>query len=436
MDVARGVALIGIVIINLLPSGGAADVVWTLTGGRAAALFALIAGFSIALQSGGRRPPTGRAMTATRAALALRGLMILGMGLLLGYTDTPLDIILPYYGVLFLLAIPLLGLGRRTLLALAVIFAVLGPIAMQLDRAWWPDRPQIDAGYTFGLAAAHPGTFLTDMLLTGVYPALPWLAYICVGLAVGRLNLASRKVAAVLLAAGTALTAFMWALSAFLLGPGGGYERLIAATPLLNRDQINQFLLQGEAPGADDLPTTTGWWLTILTPTPTHPPPSSAASEPPSPSSARYCSSSRTWAGPPLPWPRQLDDPDPLLRPRNHPGHGHPGPGASDHGHHHPNHRLPPRRRPLAQHHRQRPLEAVAAAATGWLRTPVLTGHRPGRRTGEGRQVPESSTSSGHERALEGGPRGDDSRGDGTPAGEAQEPDLVTGRSGPSGQPG
>src|SRR6185312_14577707 len=88
VDVARGVALIGIVIINLLPSGGVADTVWTLTGGRAAALFALIAGISIALQSGGRRPPAGRAMTASRAALALRGLMILGIGLLLGYTDT------------------------------------------------------------------------------------------------------------------------------------------------------------------------------------------------------------------------------------------------------------------------------------------------------------------------------------------------------------
>lgn len=137
---------------------------------------------------------------------------------------------------------------------------------MQLVRAWWPDRLQIDGGYTFALADAHPGTFLTDMLLTGVYPALPWLAYICVGLAVGRLDLTSRKVGAVLLGAGTALAALAWGLSAFLLGPGGGYERLVAATPLLNRDQINQFLLQGEAPGADDLPATTGWWLAILTP--------------------------------------------------------------------------------------------------------------------------------------------------------------------------
>jgi uncharacterized membrane protein len=261
VDVARGVALIGIVVLNILPMEGEDDpqFVYVLFGGRAAALFALIAGISIALQSGGRRPPSGRAMTATRAALALRALMIIGIGLLLGPTDTTVGIILPYYGVLFLLAVPLLSLGRRTLLALAVAFAVLGPMAMQLVRARWTNMTHIDDNYTFALAAAHPGIFLTDMLLTGIYPALPWLAYICVGLAIGRLDLASRKVGATLLAAGTALAASMWLLSEFLLGPAGGYERLIAATPLLNEEEINEILTFGGT-----LPATSGWWLAIL----------------------------------------------------------------------------------------------------------------------------------------------------------------------------
>lgn len=266
VDVARGVALIGIVVLNILPTEGDTQFVSTLFGGRAAALFALIAGISIALQSGGRRPPSGHAMTATRAALALRGLMIIAIGLLLGRTETSVEIILAYYGILFLLAIPLLGLGRRTLLALAVVFAVLGPVAMQLVRAWWPDMPRLDNEYTFALAGANPGTFLTDMLLTGNYPFLPWLAYICVGLAVGRLDLTSRKVGAVLLAAGASLAASMWVLSALLLGPGGGYERLVAATPLLDRAQINQFMSLGEAEAAEVLPATAGWWLAILAP--------------------------------------------------------------------------------------------------------------------------------------------------------------------------
>ncbi|AUI52021.1 heparan-alpha-glucosaminide N-acetyltransferase domain-containing protein [Arthrobacter crystallopoietes] len=314
----------------------------------------LIAGISITLQSGGRRPPSGRAMTATRTALALRGLMIIAIGLLLGPTETSVEIILAYYGILFLLAIPLLGLGRRTLLALAAVFAVLGPVAMQLVRAWWPDMPRLDAEYTFALAGANPGTFLTDMLFTGNYPALPWLAYICVGLAVGRLDLTCRKVGAVHLAAGTSLAASMWVLSALLLGPGGGYERLVAATPLLDRAQINQFMSLGEAEAADALPATTGWWLAILAPH-TSTPVTILSTLGTSlavlgvilllvPHLGRITS---PFGG------GGFHDSDPLLRSRDYPCQRRSRPGTSGHCYHHPMHPLPPRRRPLAQRRRQ-----------------------------------------------------------------------------------
>lgn len=262
VDVARGVALIWIVIINILPTEGSFQFVDALFAGRAAALFALIAGISIALQSGGRRPPSGRAMTAARAALALRALMIVGIGLLLGPTDSPVGIILPYYGVLFLLAVVLLGLGRRMLLALAVVFAVLGPVGMQLVRAWWPDMAQPEANYTVPLAAADPGVFVTDMLFTGIYPAVPWLAYICAGMAVGRSDLSSRRLGASLLAAGIGLAASMWLLSVLLLGPAGGHERIVAATPELSVAEIDKILVYGDALPA----ATTGWWLAVLAP--------------------------------------------------------------------------------------------------------------------------------------------------------------------------
>jgi uncharacterized membrane protein len=268
VDVARGVALIGIVAVNVLPDQGPSGeplLVWAVLAGRPAALFALIAGISIALQSGGQRPPTGRAMTAARAALALRAGMITGIGLVLGSTAAPLAIILSYYGFLFLLAVPLLGLQRRTLLALAVVFALAGPVAMQLVRAGWPEIPQPDGDYTFGLAAEHPGVFLTDMLLTGYYPALPWMAYICVGLAIGRLDLTSRKIATVLTAAGVTMATSIWLLSVLLLGPGGGLERIVAATPELGRSEIEAILVFG-GDVTDGLPATTGWWLTINAP--------------------------------------------------------------------------------------------------------------------------------------------------------------------------
>nr|WP_305076058.1 heparan-alpha-glucosaminide N-acetyltransferase domain-containing protein [Micrococcus sp. TA1] len=268
VDVARGLALIGIVVVNVLPDTPTGDLllVWTVLAGRVAALFALIAGISIALQTGGRQPPIGRAMTAARGALALRAVLITGIGLLLGSTDTAVAIILPYYGILFLLAAPLLGLGRRTLLVLAVVFAVAGPVAMQLVRAGWPEMPVFDDEYTFGLAAAHPGVFLTDMLLTGNYPVLPWVAYICVGMVVGRLDLNSKKVAAALLGAGAALAVSTWLVSVLLLGPVGGMGQITAATPDLDHGQIQNILVYGEDDAVDGLPTTTGWWLAILAP--------------------------------------------------------------------------------------------------------------------------------------------------------------------------
>lgn len=262
VDVARGVALMGIVIINVLPTEGRYQFVDAFFGGRAAALFALIAGISIALQSGGRRPPSGRAMTAARAALALRALMIVGIGLLLGPTNSPMGIILPYYGILFLLAVVLLGLGRRMLLALAVVFAVLGPVAMLLVRAGWPDMIQPEGNYTVAVAAGDPGVFVTDMLFTGIYPAVPWLAYICAGMAVGRSDLSSRKVAVSLLAAGIGLAASMWLLSVLLLGPAGGHQRIVAATPEMSVAEIDKMLVYG----GNAVPATTGWWLAVLAP--------------------------------------------------------------------------------------------------------------------------------------------------------------------------
>jgi len=269
VDVARGLALIGIVAVNVLPdetATGAPSILWSLLAGRAAALFALIAGVSLALQSGGRQASRGRSMTAARASLCLRAIMIIAIGLVLGATDPPVAVILPYYGILFLLAVPLLGLGRPALFSLALVGALVGPVMMQAVRAGWPDMSRVESEYTFGLVMAHPGLFITDMLLTGFYPALPWVAYICVGLAVGRLDLQSRKVSTIVLGGGVTLAAGMWLLSSLLLGPVGGLEKIEAATPELDRSDIEDILIFGGDVTDDGLPTTTGWWLAVLAP--------------------------------------------------------------------------------------------------------------------------------------------------------------------------
>ena len=92
---------------------------------RLPACFALLAGVGIALMSGGRRPLEGRARAAARAGLLVRGLLICAIGLALAYTQPDLEIILAFFGLYFIFAIPLLGLRPSVLWKVALGIALL-----------------------------------------------------------------------------------------------------------------------------------------------------------------------------------------------------------------------------------------------------------------------------------------------------------------------
>lgn len=187
LDVARCLALLGMVATHVLdertPGGDLTTAQW-LAGGRASALFAVLAGVSLALMT--REPLHGRLLALRTAAIALRALMIGVIGLLLGSLDTGIAIILTYYGVLFLLGLPFTFLRLRTLVPLTVAWVVLAPVVSHLVR---PDLPQrgFDSPHLGQLA--DPGQLSSELLLTGYYPAVPWLAYLLAGLVLGRLDL-------------------------------------------------------------------------------------------------------------------------------------------------------------------------------------------------------------------------------------------------------
>ena len=52
---------------------------------------------------------------------------------------------------------------------------------------------------------ADPGRLLCELLFTGYYPVLPWLAYLLVGMGLGRLDLRVRRVQATIAAGGAIL---------------------------------------------------------------------------------------------------------------------------------------------------------------------------------------------------------------------------------------
>ncbi len=268
VDVARALALTGMIAVHVFPAennDGGLSWAFGIFGGRAAALFAVLAGVSIAfVERRSRGQLSGRTLMADRAALVVRGLLILTVGLLLGDLDTPILTIIPYFGVLFLLALPFYGRSSRVLLIAAVLFAVLGPILRHLLNGRVPEQADPEADYTFATAAQQPDLFAVDILLTGYYPAVLWMVYLCVGMVIGRQVLTSRKVALFLLGWGSALAVAAWSASKILLGPAGGFQRLAEATPALDGEEIGGVLVFG--PDEILMPNTTWWWLTAVSP--------------------------------------------------------------------------------------------------------------------------------------------------------------------------
>ncbi|GAB2599262.1 hypothetical protein GCM10009696_00810 [Kocuria himachalensis] len=247
---------------------------WTVFAGRSAALFALLAGVGLAFSTGGRTRHTGRAMTADRVGVVVRALLIAGLGLAIneilpGTTleEVPAVNILVYYGVFFVLAIPFLSLSAGALFAWAGFFLVAGPVLMHLLREVLPVIERYNP--TVLDLVGNPGASAGQLLLTGTFPALPYLAYLLAGVAIGRLDLADLQIQVALLASGVMLALTGWLTYWVLILQAGGYDQLLARTPGLNEELIDEIIAFGPDP---TLPTTTWWWLGIAGPYTNTPP--------------------------------------------------------------------------------------------------------------------------------------------------------------------
>ncbi|WP_127572359.1 heparan-alpha-glucosaminide N-acetyltransferase domain-containing protein [Georgenia faecalis] len=267
VDVARGLALVGMMAVHVLPLAGPDDgmsIPWVLAAGKAAALFAVLAGVGIAFGSGGRRRPSGRRRDAAAVSLVVRALMIGAVGLLLGYV-VPADragVILAYYALLFVLAIPLLSLSTRALVAIAATIVVVMPVLSHLVRAALPAGA--GANPTFTDLLTRPVELTTELALTGTYPALPWLAYVCVGLAVGRAALTSRGVVARIGILGVVIALAAGGGSWLVMNVAGGWRNLEATALLtMSAEDYTDLVVWGPS---GSTPTTSPWWLGIMAP--------------------------------------------------------------------------------------------------------------------------------------------------------------------------
>ena len=235
VDVTRGIALISMLAANtfeaVLNDAGNPTFAGMTVIGRSATLFVMVAGISLAFITGGRRPVQGRARRAAAVGIAVRALLIGAIGLALGYiVPAEMGMILTYYGLFFLLAIPLLWLRPRTLACIAGVLVVVSPLILVgssrlgLEPTWGsPPYPTLSAPFT------HPIGLLLQLLVTGDFPAVVYMIYICAGLAIGRLNLSSTRVAAWLLGGGLVMAVTAWFTSSAILFHLGGLQHLRAA---------------------------------------------------------------------------------------------------------------------------------------------------------------------------------------------------------------
>ena len=207
VDAARGLAIIGMLYAHVADDGSAES----LADGRSSVLFATLAGVSLGLITGGERCVVGPARRGALRSVALRGVLLVVLGLLLHALGTPVAVILDSYGALFLVLLPVLVAPVPVVAAVGLVAALAGPLVVaavgeDLRTPFSPDRlPHL----------------LGEWFVTGYYPQVVWAAYVCAGLFAARLGLGRRRIQLTLLIGGA---------TSSLLGYGGARVAGLDAT--------------------------------------------------------------------------------------------------------------------------------------------------------------------------------------------------------------
>lgn len=193
-DVTRALAMLGVIVMNYhgylilrgAPQNGGFwyDVFDPWVGPlstRFAATFVVVAGVGVTLmtRSAVHDPMRRREL---RWRLARRGLLLYGLGL--AFDMIWPGTILPFYGAMFVLAALLFTLPSVGVGAVGVIAAVAG-----WAIRWWRFERNLDGHDTSWLTNPGPRSprgLVLDVFVNGTHPLLPWLAFFCAGIVIGR----------------------------------------------------------------------------------------------------------------------------------------------------------------------------------------------------------------------------------------------------------
>lgn len=210
IDLARGLAILGMIWAHVKPiiyePGTVSYILSEIPSGRSSALFAFLAGISLAILSGRNVTYTGEQLRHAQLRIVGRAVILLAFAAFLSIFPTVIAVILGFYAAWFILAVPFLHWSPKKLGIAAGVVALIGP---QIINGFHY------LSYTFDIfLSGGVNAYLYEVLLTGMYPGLAYMAYVFAGMAIGRLDLNSTAVRLRMLTAGLAIS---------VVGYGSGY---------------------------------------------------------------------------------------------------------------------------------------------------------------------------------------------------------------------
>lgn len=226
LDVTRAVALIGVVVMNYIGAMVAPDArrdfvdrlfhpYIGVLATRFAATFVVVAGIGISLLTRSARASADpRVRREMSLRLVRRGVLLYAVGYFLDF-HWP-GTILFYYGAYFVLAAVLYRWSTRAVVVVGVLSA-LGAVFAGVLATWQATTGRDSSWYVaYGVSSFRDLAVRTFLDYT--HPVLPWLAFLCAGLVIGR-HLDSwrvwrTKVVAAVVAAEVVIYAFVSVLDA------------------------------------------------------------------------------------------------------------------------------------------------------------------------------------------------------------------------------
>ena len=194
IDIARALAVIGMVIVNFKIALGTNGNHWVneiagVFDGKAAATFVVLAGVGIALMTNGSfREKKREEMKKKQVQLLKKAFFLFVVGV--SYTWIwPADI-LHYYGVYMVFALFFMYLPLRQLLSSSLLIVFIFPtLLLVFDYEYGWDFKALSYWDMWSFNG-----FVRNLLFNGFHPVFPWVAFIIFGIWLGRQELSNSKV--------------------------------------------------------------------------------------------------------------------------------------------------------------------------------------------------------------------------------------------------